>query len=247
MPLEAAAKETKPSPEPSGSASNGFEILDTGPDDVPSRPVWEDPEIVGLLMSSDEPREWALASAVVRFGHLMGGHLARASRADRLDSARAEFEAGVATGRALQKAFRNLYDHHHKGVQRIVKEYSDGPTIGRQAKIASLTKPNENTADGRILQRIEWTARDYRNLGQIFSRGATAAEADLERMPHDVRTAQALSAGARWNELSADAYQESTRFDALYTRLERAGVQIVFVENRLGRPEKMRPAKKSKK
>ncbi len=231
-----AVNETKPSPEQTASAPSGVKILDTGPDDVPSRPVWDDPEIVGLLMASDEPREWALASAVVRFGHLMGGHLARASRADRLGSAKAEFEAGVATGRALQKAFRNLYDYHHKGVQRIVKEYSDGPKVGQRAKIADLIKPNASTPEGRILQRIAWNARDYCELGQVFAREAKGAKADLERLPRGDRTEEALNTLSRWNALSAEAFEESTRFDALYTKLERQGVQIVFVETRLGRP-----------
>jgi hypothetical protein len=202
------------------------EILDI---DVPDYPAWESPESIRLLAASDEPREWALASAVVRYEHLMTGHLVQARAAKDLKLARDEFEPAVALSRVLQRAFRNLHDYRHKGVQRIVKEYSDGPTIGQSEKISKMTRRDGRTAEGRTLERIQWIAENYRTLGQRFTDHAdTATPSVLPLQSPNARQSDDVG----WHRLSAAAFQESTRFDALYTRLERAGVQIIMVESR---------------
>ena len=172
-----------------------------------------------------------LASAVVRYEYLMTGHIVWARDAKGLKLARDEFEAAVALGRVLQKAFRNLHDYRHKGVQRIVKEFSDGPEIGRGERISRMTRRDGSTVEGRILQRIQQIAENYRTIGQHFvdqADAATTTPSDLLSQSTNVRQSNEVG----WQRLSAAAFQESARFDNLYTRLERAGVQIVTVETR---------------
>lgn len=229
MPKRTQKRKSETGTGPKTPEAPAVEILDFP--DFPSSPPWEIPDYVELLMASNEPREWDLSSAIIRYHHLMDGNLAWAHRARGPKMARTAFEAALGLSRVLQKAFRNLHDYHQKGVQRIVREFSDGPMIGQGEKISKMTRRDKNSVEGRILQRIGWTAENYRNIGQHFADEAdatTAAPSNLPLQGSGVRQSDEVV----WRRLSAAAFQESTKFDALYTRLERARVQIVLVETR---------------
>ncbi len=197
----------------------------------PKLEYWDDPEYLEIFLVSDDKRERDLVSRLIEVQYRMDGYLDRAKGSEYVSEASAAFTHARGLSRESTNIVKALIAYRNDGIS-IVHQVPGLRRVGLGAKLQKLRTPAKESREALLIERLQASAYDYRDIGRHFARmaGGTRYEAEndcaIRRARINGLPIPTYKNADLWDGLSVKAFRTMNAISEVSMILERGGRKV---------------------